>query len=240
MINEDYFLLPDLEYLYGYEQYEKKEIFIPQFPGGGQLSSSKCRIGEIYNNIFSHSASTKHWPSGSPIFLSRTIKVIGIHKGGKNYEKRNFGIFIGPIIESLKNDEDKNKYEKNEGKGEYICENGEYYIGQNLNGLSFYVICPICKSGEPRYWFHSKCKKTFDKDNIAKIDINGNLFCNGCHQMSSLINWSFRCQSHNFKKIYDMYTLIEMMQIMIIRSKNIEYQKKFTTIIGKISEMFFK
>ena len=40
--------------------------------------------------------------------------------------------------------------------------------------------------------------------------------------------------------MYDMYTLIKVMQIMTNSSKNIEDQKKYATIIGKISEMFFK
>ena len=43
-IHEDYFLLPDLEYLNGYSQYENKEIYIPQFPRGGKLSYSKGKI----------------------------------------------------------------------------------------------------------------------------------------------------------------------------------------------------
>jgi surface protein len=42
--------------------------------------------------------------SGSPIFLIQTTYIIGIHKGGDEYEKKNYGDFIFPIINFLKNE----------------------------------------------------------------------------------------------------------------------------------------
>ena len=36
-INEEYYLLPDIEYINGYDQYIDKEIYIPQFPEGEKV-----------------------------------------------------------------------------------------------------------------------------------------------------------------------------------------------------------
>ena len=145
-INKDYFLLPNIDYRNIKEEYENKEIYIPQYPEGGELSNSKGKIKEINNYEFSHLASTKKGSSGSPIFIEGTIKVIGIHKQGSKYNNENYGNFIYPIIESLKNElkYDKKKYnndiyegeyknEKREGYGKYIWESGNYYIGEWLN-----------------------------------------------------------------------------------------------------------
>ena len=146
-INEIYFLLPNIEYINGYDIYENERIYIPQYPLGKELSNSKGKIKSIKNYEFSHLASTKPGSSGSPIFIEETIKVIGIHKQGKKDNSENYGNFIGPIIESLKkNLKYKKKYydkevyegeyrnENREGNGKYIWEDGEYYIGQYLNG----------------------------------------------------------------------------------------------------------
>ena len=164
-INEEYFLLPDIEYINGYDQYIHKEIYIPQFPEGGNLSSSKGKIETIIsNNLFSHKASTKSGSSGSPIFIKGTIRVIGIHRAGKKDKTVNIGHFIGPIIESLKNNLEYKKVEinkdvyegefkdnKREGYGKLIYEDGEYYIGEWLNdkkhgnGIEYY------KNGNIKY-----------------------------------------------------------------------------------------
>ena len=69
-IPEKYFLLPNLDYINGYEQFEGKEIHIPQFPGQKSLSFSIGKIKSInpYSYDFSHLASTLPGSSGSPIF----------------------------------------------------------------------------------------------------------------------------------------------------------------------------
>ena len=163
-INENYFLLPNIEYINGYNIYENKGIYIPQYPLGEELSNSRGKIKSIKNYEFSHLASTKEGSSGSPIFIEETIKVIGIHKQGKKDNSENYGNFIGPIIESLKMNlkYDKKYYDKEvyegeyrnenrEGYGKYIYEDGEYYIGQYLNdkkngkGIIYY------KNGKIKY-----------------------------------------------------------------------------------------
>ena len=99
-INEDYFLLPNIGYINGYEKYKNKIIYIPQYPEGEELSYSKGIIKEINNYEFSHLSSTKPGSSGSPILIEGTINVIGIHKQTKM--DHSDGNFIGPIIKSLK------------------------------------------------------------------------------------------------------------------------------------------
>ena len=163
-IKEEYFLLPNREYINGYKEYENKKIYIPQYPGGGELSNSKGIIKSINDYEFSHLASTKAGSSGSPIFIEGTIKVIGIHKQGRKDNSENYGNFIGPIIESLKKNlkyekryynkdiyEGEFKNDKREGNGKYIWENGEYYIGQWLNGNKHGMGIIYYKDGNIKY-----------------------------------------------------------------------------------------
>ena len=157
-ITDDYFLLPSLDYINenGYNYFVSKEIEIPQFPGGKELSFSKGIIKEVYLDNdqyqFSHLASTESGSSGSPIVLKGQECVLGIHKGGSEIEEKNYGDFIGPIndiIHTLKKNGEGIEYYKNgkikyEGNfvddlydgndGHYFYENGEIYIGQFKKG----------------------------------------------------------------------------------------------------------
>ena len=152
-IADDYFSLPDQDYLDKYDFLISEEIAIPQFPLGGVLQMSKGEIiGINYENNkyeFSHTASTLAGSSGSPIILKGKETVIGIHKGGNISKEENYGEFIGPIINimnSLKRNGKGIEYYKNgeikyEGNyvddgdaGCYHYENGDIYIGQFKNG----------------------------------------------------------------------------------------------------------
>ena len=149
-IKNDYFLLPNLDYINSYEQFINKNIYIPQFPKGGILTYSKGKIIEI--NSFSyeicHTSSTEKGSSGSPILLEGTTLVLGIHKQGNKKKIKNFGNFIGPIINSLKNNciYEKKKYnngiyegeyinELREGFGNFLYNDGHYYEGQWKNDI---------------------------------------------------------------------------------------------------------
>ena len=72
--------------------------------------------------------------SGSPIFLEKSELVIGIHKEGHITKLENYGSFLYPIIESLKNVVDE----------QYAWEEGDYYIGPlfyelpNGNGKKYF------------------------------------------------------------------------------------------------------
>ena len=100
-INEGYFLLPNIDYLNNFDDLKENKIYIPQFRKGGNLSYSKGEIKNIERYQFSYNASTFPGSSGSPIFLDQTTYVIGIHKGGNDSEKENYGDFIFPIINFL-------------------------------------------------------------------------------------------------------------------------------------------
>ena len=131
-IKEKYFLLPNTNEI----KYVDEGIYIVQFPEGKYLSYSEGKIEKIENFEFTYNAGTKSGSSGSPIFLKNTKKVIGIHKKGNQHRKKNYGTLIYSFIQSLqskKEIEEKNNIMVDNNSTE-IYENGEYYIGQSLNG----------------------------------------------------------------------------------------------------------
>ena len=84
-IQEEYFALPCYDFLNSYDQFINNNIYIPQFPGRGNLAFFKeYSLTERLNiprmKEFSHSASTLNGSSGSPVFLENTSLVLGIHK----------------------------------------------------------------------------------------------------------------------------------------------------------------
>ena len=136
-IKEKYFLLPIMNEI----NYINEDIYIVQFPEGKNLGYSEGKIKDIYKYEIIYDASTKPGSSGSPILLKNTTKVIGIHKKGNDKKKRNYGTLIYPFIQSLQSLEDlqpkpikqvKNEIKENNFTEQY--ENGDYYIGQSLNG----------------------------------------------------------------------------------------------------------
>ena len=91
-------------------------------------------IENISKYEFSHSSNTVKGSSGSPIFLKKNNKIIGIHKTGVRNMK-NFGDFIYPVINIIEEDIRK---KRNNGKyvnGKYIYDDGNYYIGEFKNYL---------------------------------------------------------------------------------------------------------
>ena len=100
------------------------------------------------------------------------------------------------------------------------------------------ISCPVCKFGEPRYWSHFECNKFYDIDSDVKIDVDGNIFCNGCHLIDPLINWRFRCEKHDFQKLENLATLLEVLQVMINMSTNINDQIKYANMVASISSMW--
>ena len=138
-IGDNYFLEPNNDYKKGYQQFISKTINVVQFPLGEQLSMSTGIIKYIENNTFAHTASTLNGSSGGPIVLEGSDKVLGIHKGGNNFENENYGDFIGPVIDDIKN------FERN-GFGKDFYKNGDIkYMGNfkndkydDGNGLFYY------------------------------------------------------------------------------------------------------
>ena len=123
-IDQDFFLLPLLDYMYDISKLKNKKIKIIQYPNG-KLSYSKGEIIEIAENEIIHSATTDLGSSGSPIFLIESDQVIGIHKGRDINDSVNYADFIGPIFQYFDNYEEE----------KIFFENGDYYIGDLLNGI---------------------------------------------------------------------------------------------------------
>ena len=131
-IEKEFFLLPLLEYMNNYNELINKEITIIQYPLR-KLSYSNGIIKKIDEYEFTQLSSTKNGSSGSPVFLKDSEKVIGIHKGGNN-KNENYGDFIGPIF----------NYIRNKFNYKIFLENGNYYIGElnknlkNGKGIIYY------------------------------------------------------------------------------------------------------
>ena len=150
--DKTYFLEPNTD---DYNNFIEKEIQIIQFPEGNRLSLSKGKItGKLktHDDMFFHEASTEYGSSGSPIVLKNDDRVLGIHKGAIEGKEKNIGIFIGDIVESLKEykkvgkgkdyyEDGKIKYEGNfeddeynDDKGKFYDENGNKYEGKFTKG----------------------------------------------------------------------------------------------------------
>ena len=169
-VDEKYFLKCNPDYLYSFENLQKRTIFVLQFPGGGPLKYSSGKIESIdkYSKEFTHKASTESGSSGSPIFLEDTTTVIGIHKQGNKKNNENYGNFIGIIINSLKENipysiaykDDLNtkvfegetllKNDIFENNGKRFYDNDMYYIGKLINLSEFGEGIIYKKSGNNR------------------------------------------------------------------------------------------
>ena len=86
-------------------QYGNKLCVILQFPNNQDLSCGEGLIEGIKNanntNIIIHKITTDFGSSGSPIFLSDNLKVIGIHCRRKDKDT-NIGIYFKNILHDIK------------------------------------------------------------------------------------------------------------------------------------------
>ena len=76
----------------------EKDIVIPQFPDGNDLSVAFGSITRMSEQNLFYSASTDYGSSGSPILLLNDLKIIGIHKE-REISNENCGTFIKVILE---------------------------------------------------------------------------------------------------------------------------------------------
>lgn len=98
------FLNLDMNYFNGsgFQQYFGQDVYSIQYPG--DKSSSSIGMGKItlINDFtFEHFVDTFFGSSGSPIILSSSNNVIGIHKSGNSQLKTNYGTFLGKIFLEL-------------------------------------------------------------------------------------------------------------------------------------------
>ncbi len=195
-IENKFFLNVDLD---DYRSIKEKDIPIQviQYPNGENLSYSngKMNLFQSIDYMFYHDASTLEGSSGSPIVLKGKEKVIGIHKGAKkdknNVIEKNVGIFIGIVIEAIKeykkNGEGKEyyengnlKYEGNfeedeyEGDGTFYGQDGKIYIGEFKKGKKNGDFCIYNKEGglikECKYEDDNPIEENLSNDNTDTGD----------------------------------------------------------------------
>ena len=223
--DKTYFLNPKTDN--NYEEFIGKNIQIIQFPDGKKLSKSEQKITERFTKIdymFYHNASTIEGSSGSPIILKDDDKVLGIHKGGIRGKKKNVGIFIGIILDVIKeykrNGEGKDYYEdgkiKYEGnfvddeyddeKGKFYDESGNKYEGKFTKGKKNGDFSIYDKEGELIH------KNKYEDDKlIEKTDINnsgdnddGNILINH-NSIHDLLGALYEISKPIADKYFDMY-----------------------------------
>ena len=192
-VNEIFFLTADLDYSDKTKTKLKgKQIYIPQYPLGGNLKIARGIIKEIYNYEFIHLASTDNASSGSPIFLKESIKVIGIHKQGNRKKTENYGDFIFPIFNILEKDiKNKNQSIFNLNINKELKEDYKKSYGTKIN------IKELEKKNDQLMNRGMNEAKIILKDmneiNKNKI-INEKNFCNNCG-MFPLIGKSYKCKT---------------------------------------------
>jgi hypothetical protein len=223
--DKTYFLNPNTDN--NYEEFIGKNIQIIQFPDGKKLSKSEQKITERFTKIdymFYHNASTIEGSSGSPIILKDDDKVLGIHKGGIRGKKKNVGIFIGIILDVIKeykrNGEGKDYYEdgkiKYEGnfvddeyddeKGKFYDESGNKYEGKFTKGKKNGEFSIYDKEGKLIH------KNKYEDDKlIEKTDINnsgdnddGNILINH-NSIHDLLGALYEISKPIADKYFDMY-----------------------------------
>ena len=91
------------------------EIFILQYPNGGEISFSQGNITRIMENKLLHTASTEKGSSGSPIILRNAqydYKVCGVHFGGTESKNCNFATPMNIIINDIEKKASQINYDK--------------------------------------------------------------------------------------------------------------------------------
>ena len=102
-IIDDYFLLPNFEFMENLGGLNNILIQIFQYPNGENLGFSEGEIIKIKKKEITHKAGTKEGSSGSPLFIKGTTGVIGIHKAEDKDKDEGYADFIGPIYKFFRN-----------------------------------------------------------------------------------------------------------------------------------------
>ena len=255
-ISEDKYLDVDLNYQHGYDKYKDKDknFYLAGYPKDYNTRSiSSGKIQEIISDYeFSHTLDTKEGSSGSPI-CNENGDVIGIHTSGDEKNKINYGIFIGKIIDTLKNQSivnnnknyiiaelyinDKNINENiriinsfEQVKREYSNIEGDY---KNENEKEIKENCVIKINGKviPFNYFYK-----FKKEGIYKIEYSFNHYITNTNYMffecSSLTNLNL--SNFNTTNVIDMSFMFERCPSLT----NLNLSNFNTTNVTNMSSMF--
>ena len=107
-----YFLWPSLDYIDDMNDLKNKEIAITQYLNG-KFENVNGKINEINESGFTFTANIVDNSPGYPIILKEDFEVIGVQKSSKSENSENDAVFIGPIINFIKNMEKNNTIEGN-------------------------------------------------------------------------------------------------------------------------------
>ena len=102
-IEEENFLLPDINHMNNLTKLNKEIIHIPRFPSERNIELSEYKIVKLNKNEFTYQGNAGECSPGSPILLKNSSKMIGINKGGNLKGDENYAYFIGPIYNFIKN-----------------------------------------------------------------------------------------------------------------------------------------
>ena len=114
------FLDIDLEILEykSHEKFNKAPIYLLHYPKEEKIDYSIGEIQNISEDTIEYSRPSENEPSGYPILNLNNYKVIGVHKGQKEEDNLNIGIFIKSAIDDcnnyFKNNLVKKEYNENE------------------------------------------------------------------------------------------------------------------------------
>ena len=142
-ISKKYFLEPEFDYIIN-NNLINNEIYIPQYIEELKLKNSEGIIKDINKYEIIHTSNRKKGSLGSPIFLKNSDKIIGILKASAQIKKVNYGDFIYPVINIIKEEIRKNNGDGKYINGKYIYNDGKYYMGEfknyipNGKGIKYY------------------------------------------------------------------------------------------------------
>ena len=91
-----------LEYK-SHEKFNKAPIYLLHYPKEEKIDYSIGEIQNISEDTIEYSSSSENEPSGCPILNLNNYKVIGVHKGQKEEDNLNIGIFIKSAIDDCNN-----------------------------------------------------------------------------------------------------------------------------------------
>ena len=222
-IKNKFFLSPNLNDV----NYINQNIYIPQYPEGKNLSYSEGKIQSDKNNELIYDASTERGSSGSPIFLKETTEVIGVHKQGSSKILKNKGISIFSIIKTLESRNKDNKLANKLVNNNFteFYENGDYYIGQSLNGKK-----------------HGKGKIFFSDGNIKYEGdfVNGKKkeMVNYFLMIENIILGNFLIIKYMEKESYILLMVILNMKVLLLMVKKKEMVNIFMKMVNIILANF--
>ena len=152
-----YFLNYDKNYSQGYNVYINQNVFTLGY--AQEMSIGIGKIRNIENYEFYHDIPKAGGYSCSPIINSKTIEVIGIHKGFHGEFGGNIGSFIGRIVDEIQNYNSHRKISLKKGKENFIVgeiEINEYNVNQEIP-----IICS----------FHQKMRGDMGPEFAENIDL---------------------------------------------------------------------